>query len=237
MNPNVKCSPLNDFPVNLVYAAGGLIQNKPVICSGYEWGRDISKKCYILRTKAGSFEMSKEFEWMNLNLPGGSIVMNDKLWIARNKVSKLINFDGMGNLMASTGAPLFNRNGAPLVLKNHKNDAIFKYHNNDNLRSECIIKIDDKYAIMTGGKFQLNKTLFVNETSPSKFKFKLGLEMKTGRYGHSCGTFLHQNKITAKNETYLVVVGGKIEEGKNLKSTEILDITNGGEWIADRGIL
>ena len=229
---------MNDFPVNLVQAAGGLIQNKPVICSGYEhpWKEEYSKKCYILRTKGGDFE-TQEFDWMNFQFPGGSVVMNDKLWIARDKISTLISFDEMGNLMTSNGAPLFTKNGAPLVFKLNENDAEFKYHDNDNLRSDCIIKIDDKYAIMTGGKFQLNKTLFVNETSPSKFKFKLGLEMKTGRYGHSCGTFLHQNKITAKNETYLVVVGGKIEEGKNLKSTEILDITNGGEWIADRGIL
>ena len=230
---------MNDFPVKLVFAAGGLIQYKPVICSGYEWGRmgQNSKKCYFLRTKGGKFEKTKVFKWMNFQKPGGSVVMNDKLWIARDKISTLISFDEMGNLMTSNGAPLFTKNGAPLVFKLNENDAEFKYHDNDNLRSDCIIKIDDKYAIMTGGKFQLNKTLFVNETSPSKFKFKLGLEMKTGRYGHSCGTFLHQNKITAKNETYLVVVGGKIEEGKNLKSTEILDITNGGEWIADRGIL
>ena len=35
LEPDSKCQPLMDFPIQAYSATGGLLQNKPLICGGY----------------------------------------------------------------------------------------------------------------------------------------------------------------------------------------------------------
>ena len=76
INPNIKCDNLQDLPVELDLAFGGLLENRPIICGGHS-NLTYETNCYEI----GTNEIIAE-----LNQPrccGANMVLNeDTLWIS-----------------------------------------------------------------------------------------------------------------------------------------------------------
>ena len=86
INPTQFCKNLPDYPLDVLYAAGGLIDNMPVICGGaYGQYGYATKACYILKdnTKWTILASLNSFRSYAQTDGPGSVTINEgkRLWI------------------------------------------------------------------------------------------------------------------------------------------------------------
>ena len=179
MNPNVSCQNLANFPINVSFAFGGLLEDKvPLVCGGYtdqfksEFGQS---KCFTVESKEVRATLTQPRFYR-----AGVVISKLMLW-------------GTGGTMTeySTDLVSLNQNakvGPELPIK-------FLEH--------CVTKINDTHVILIGGIGNAEnqaQTLLVDISR--NFSMSKGPSLNRGRYDFSCGSFQFNDK------TIVIAAGG-----------------------------
>ena len=75
-NANAKCVQLPDFPGEFFSSVGGLLNNRPVICGGFDHKTGMSDQCFELNDD-GKFETSGMLTTERSN--AAAVVIDDKV--------------------------------------------------------------------------------------------------------------------------------------------------------------
>ena len=159
LNPNAKYQLLANNVPRVGYATGGLLQNSPIVCGGYN-----SQDCVAI----GRPEM--EMKMIEKRRDAASVTLDQNThWIVGGK-------DEHFNELKSTE---FIKLGQPSV-KGRDLPFTISYHS--------IIQYDEKSIYIIGGRqngsYFSNKTWIVDPTN--EFKITEGPTLKKGRYRHGC---------------------------------------------------
>ena len=216
--PSLQCLKVSDIPeANLRNAVGGVIEDTPIICSGYIENTDTYEKtglptCLTLNNN-GTWAFS-----VPLNKPrsfASAVTINESLWITGGSSIEDAKILTDTELVTLTKSQNF-------------------VHLPEPMSSHCLIKINETHVLATGGE-NLNRSteeVTVNTLS-STFLFDFNThEWSSGptllqpRSGHACGSF------DFGDSTLLVVAGGKefnntAKDNLALQSVEVLDTK---EW-------
>ena len=196
---SVSCSNLPEYPIDISYGTGGLVNQIPIICGG----KPATNQCYSL--------IGKKWELTSLTTKrhsASSTVVNDTLWITGGRERER--------------RKKFHLNSSEYVyvngtVKPGPNLPKALYHH-------CMVKLNITAILITGGLPASNSrdTVFYDiETG----NWKNGTKLKTGRYHHACAVF---NSSMHGNKTVAVVAGGVSPEMNGMTETmEVLDYSNG----------
>ena len=158
LNPNAKYQLLANNVPRVNYATGGLLQNSPIVCGGFNWR--FSKDCVVIG--------QPEMKMIEERDSAASVVLDQNtLWVVGGY---------NGNRLCSTE---FIKLGQPSA-KGPDLPFTISYHS--------MIQYDEKSIYIIGGwqndsRFY-NKTWIVDPTN--KFKITEGPSLNKGRNGHGC---------------------------------------------------
>ena len=197
-----KCTGLPDFPINVSYAAGGIVNGIPIICGGanstiYDNNTEtiltVYQNCYEFKKRAWK-KTEKSLDVPKYNLATGNLVIKDKLLIHGGQTDEH-NFVNSSELIG--------------LNTQSSNDTL-------PVSGHCIIMINETYFMVTGGMIPdgngsftvTNKTFFCRTDLKNCIP---GTPLNHQRTAHSC----YQKK------PYLNVVGGYIDNYKINSTYEV----------------
>ena len=183
----------------------GLLQNKIIVCGGYDY-KDILQTCNIIGQPNKLITMhSKRFYAAAVSLNESTI------FIIGGAVLGYGLFNKPSESEFITLEQEFPQKGPDLPFGVKKHCMI--YHN-----STTIYVIGGEQ----GNSDSSDKTWIIDPNN--NFHTKEGPTLNTGRIYHSCG------KLIKNGKTFLVVVGGK-NNGESLDTVEVLDVSTNQNWI------
>ena len=207
-----KCTSMQNFPREISYAMGGLLNNQLVICGGTTTGTS-SGATYNCQRLGNSGQWSLFGGGLIFARYFGSLATvtiqgEDFLWITAGKDSSQ-NLLKSTELVSSSGSVTFGTN-LPEKRANH-----------------CMVVINN-HAIIIGGSPSKNvgrSVLIFDRASSNDFSHKNGPSLNKKRYWHACSTMVSP---AHGGRTVAVVAGG---EGDGPDTAEILDYTmSGSTW-------
>ena len=203
------CNSIDNYPIEISYAQGGVVNDQVVICGGYSDSGVISQ-CY---------KLSQNGKWSPLGADlkkprsyGAAATINIKgqesLWITGGK-------DSSGNRLKTT------------VLVSESSSVVSAGEELPEARSgHCMLALG-KYVMVIGGFVDggRQKSVLVYDTE-NEFSYKEGPPMNHARSWHSCSTM---ESLAHEGRTVAVVAGSGYGDG--MDSAEILDFTiSGSAW-------
>ena len=205
-DPNFSCTKIDDFPMSLAYATGGLVHATPIVCGGYSYTTNsYSKDCYTL---TGSGKWHKDgiatLNTFTRFAASGALVMNDKHVIT----------GGTWNGTYLSSIVLVSPNASSRILPIRLRNGMY---------GSCHVLWDDNTILVIGGttrnKYYMRETYFIHMGNNT---IEDGPNLTLGRYHHGC------QEMIIDDQDCIVVTGGY----GALNSTEILvksNLTNG--WV------
>ena len=198
---NAQCDNLANFPIGLIHATGGLINQRPIICGGESdegFGVQISAKCYCYKSEQKAW---KECATMTTKrYLASSIVVNDSLlWITggRSYDDKYIDLDSTEFISTNGDVKL----GTPLP---------------NALSSHCMVNLNG--SIMVVGRMRIghqSKTLLY-DTDTSKFTSSSGPTLITSERNFACAVF--NSSFHGDRPVAIVTGGGQTEVWNSTKT-------------------
>ena len=183
------------------FATGGLLQNSPIVCGGFDDNYTIFQDCVVI----GQPEM--EVKMIEKRRFAANVALDQRtLWIVGGR-------DEHYHDLSST---VFIKLGQ---LSDKGPDLPFR------ICFHSMIQYDEKSIYIIGGSqngSRSKKTWIVNPTNG--FQIKEGPSLKKERFCHGCA------KMTVNGRTILVVAGGLSGYGGHLDSVEILDPSENNDW-------
>ena len=179
LNPNAKYELLANNVPRVDFATGGLLQNSPIVCGGFEVNYSISRDCVAIeqpemkrnmtekRTEAASVALDQNILWI---VGGHDEHYNDL---------RTTEFIKLGQSSVKGPHLPFTINGHSMIQYNEKSIYIIGGTQNGSISK---------------------KTWIVDPTNV--LQIKEGPSLKNGRVGHGCA------KMTLNGRTILVVAGG-----------------------------
>ena len=201
---NFRCTNVEQFPVKLYAASGGLIDGQtPYICGGSNWA--ISKHCYQL-SKTGSWakDQTATLTTAREYAGYGSVVMDNHLVLTGGLG------DENGNKL--TSIEMLSTNAKARTLSVELPTGI---------RSHCQVPWDsEKFLVIGGsGSGDRKETYFINVKTN---QLTNGPSLNIPRRSHACG------QLDIDGTSYIIVAGGEQQH------TEFLDKNNVGQgWQLD----
>ena len=180
LNPNAKYELLANNAPRVNWATGGLLQNSPIVCGGWDAQDNISRDCVVIGQPEMEMKMIEKRQW------AASVALDQNtLWIVGGR-------DEYSNDLISTefvklGQPSIKGRDLPFTIWGHS-----------------MIQYDEKSIYVIGGwqneQIFSKKTWIVDPTS--EFQITEGPSLNKGRQFHGCA------KMTLNGRTILVVAGG-----------------------------
>ena len=210
---NFSCTYVEDFPLKLYRASGGLMNDQTLfICGGdaYINGWTNSNNCYQL-TEAGSWAKDQRATlttgraWAGY----GSVVMNNTIVLTGGYI-------GSGRLKSIE------------ILSPNTTAQTLSVQLPTGISGHCQVHWDSETFLVIGGSdgSSREETYLVNVKTNQRIN---GPSLNTARDGHACAE-LHLN-----GKTFIIVTGG--HNGAYLRSTEVLDKSNVGQgWLKGKNV-
>jgi hypothetical protein len=205
---NNICQDLEDYPIQVYGAVGGLLnQVDPLVCGGYQYPEQTYTKysqiftnvCYAVNQPGQSSKM------LETRQDSASLTLNSThLWITGG-------YNGNGSLQTSEfvsiGQPAVKGPDLPYRVKGH-----------------CLVGVNSSTALLCGGANNggyLNGCHYLNLEDHS---WSQGPSMITKRWAHSCGIF---KSAAHQGRNVVIAAGGSHGYGKYyaMDSVEMLDPT------------
>ena len=205
-DPNFSCTNIEQFPVMLGGASGGLMNGQtPFICGGGDYINGVpiySNDCYQL-TEFGSWAKDQRAtltiarRWAGY----GSMVLNNSLVLTGG-------YRGYDSL---TSIEMLSPNTTAKTLS-VKLPTGFSDH--------CQVPWDSEEFLVTGGSggSYRDESYFINVRTNQRTN---GPSLNTARSGHACG------ELEVNGKSFIIVTGGSYSA--YLRSTEVLDKSNVGQ--------
>ena len=202
MLSNRTCQPIAQYPLNLTYASGALLQGKPIICGGYSYvTREHTPECFM-------YDLSTN-TWIYLTSLGSesahhaSIEVQGSLWVT-----------GGGDGRFRYGTTQFvNANGSVLL-------GPYLPVGKEGREGHCMVDLGDGRVMLTGGKPTFYDVSIYESLTRS---FARGPSFEIARSFHTCAVFhspLHGLRPV------VLVAGGNDEYGAVHRSVQVLDFTD-----------
>ena len=208
-DPNFSCTNIEQFPVGLYAATGGLINGqKPFICGGRDYDWTHSKDCYLL-TDTGSWvkDQRATLTTSRVNAGYGSVVLNNNLVLTGGLFN--LGFDYL------TSIEMVSPNTTAQALLVQLPTGIYGH---------CQVLWDSETFLVIGGSDSFTDS---DETYLNNIKInqrRNGASLKTARHDHACA------ELQLNGKTYIVVTGGYSDNLRaHIISTEVLDKSNVGQ--------
>ena len=186
-----------------ISAMGGLINEIPVLCGGYD-SNNVYDTCILVGQNKNTIKMQeKRSNAASVVLNKETTGLNQGLWLMGG-------FSGSDGLISSeliTLDPATSVNGPALPKA---------------LAGSCAVKYNDTHIYLTGSSNQV--WIYNTMLNPGSSSWTEGPRMKNKRSSHGC-TVLHHGQ-----KSWIVVAGGYNFYGDFLKSMEILD-PNENKWV------
>ena len=200
LNPKTKYKLLASNVPRVNYATGGLLQNSPIVCGGFN-----SQDCVVI----GKPEMEMKMIEKRVGVGAASVALDQNtLWIVGGEDEHL------NDLRSTCSSTEFIKLGQPSV---KGPDLPFT------ICGHSMIQYDEKSIYIIGGSQNgsgfSKKTWIVDPTN--EFQITEGPSLKKGREFHGCA------KMTLNGRTILVVAGGGFGA---MDSVEILDPLENNVW-------
>jgi hypothetical protein len=199
-DPENVCQDLDDYPIQLSAASGGLLNSiHPLVCGGLSSTKD----CHVIGQVGVQTEMlTNRYYFSSIPLNNTHLMLTG-------------GFSITGTTIAST----------EIVSIQHQSmsgpDLPFALH------GHCMTRINNETAILLGGN--LGSNTYTSHTylfNIGKLTWYPGPDLNLSRAYHSCGSF----KSSAHGGRQVVIVaGGSTSSGQYLDSVEILDHLT-GKW-------
>ena len=238
-NHGFNCD-LPDFPLEIAYAAGGIVNGIPTICGGAysnisqddgsETILDKNKYCYAFQNRSWN-KMGKSLVEPKFYFGTGNVVMKDKLLIH-------------GGLTKDIQDTTFSfAESSEWIGSNTKSSPLDTFP--AAVGSHCNIRINKTHFMMTGGMVPLGNAKVTNRTKVTgntyycqmDLKCSPGPRLKHPRKSHGC----YQKSISGKQ--YLFVIGGYIRNHipNSTHDVEYLDMSDASKrqwelgefWLCD----
>jgi hypothetical protein len=196
------CQDLDDYPLPGFCAVGGLLNDvNPLVCGGYH---TVADECYIV---GQSGPKAKLLEGRDT---AASLVLNHShIWITGG-------LDGNQDRLSSTelvsvGQPTSKGPELPKAVYGH-----------------CLVRVNDSTALLIGGfdGWFSDESYYMSLEDQS---WSQGLNLKEGRYAHTCGVFkssVHQGRT-------VVIAAGGHNGGNVMNSVELLDFSTADTWVQE----
>ena len=170
---------LPDYPIDMYYGAGGMINgNKIMVCGGYDGTRKLGE-CYTLGPDK-IWNKSQTLKTPRKTMSTGNIVINGKLWISGG--------GGVESRLASTELvteqSVIQSSDLPFAVFGH-----------------CSVFLD-RTRIMTIGGFKGSNSDETHIMDTTTNKWTPGPKLNKARYYHGCA------KVKVGDNQFLVVTGG-----------------------------
>ena len=204
-NSNFSCTNIEQFPIKLLGATGGLMNGqKTFICGGTYHGTTYPNDCFQL-TEFGSW--AKDQTTPTLTSPRawagyGTVVLNNNLVLTGGYRS--------GNHLSS------------IELMSPNTSETLSVQLPTGLSSHCQVPWDSETFLVIGGygdSSSRDETYLINVKTN---QLTNGPSLNTARNSHACA------ELQLNGKTYIVVSGGQSYEDV-LRSTEVLDKSNVGQ--------
>ncbi len=197
-----QCQNLQDYPVPIAKATGGLIQDKyPLICGGA-----LTDSCYVIGKSSEIIAQLNEKRYEAASV----VLSSNKLWITggynldhRIKTTEMVELSQSGEIGISSYGP-----NLPIPLFGHS-----------------MVLINETLAMVIGGTTDINsaRTWFFNVQSQS---WSNGPELQKARAFHASAVITD----TETGIQYVVVAGGTNTVAGDLSSVELLAVPSGTAW-------
>ena len=205
-DPNFSCTNIEQFPVGLYAATGGLINGqKPFICGGRDYDWTHSKDCYLL-TDTGSWvkDQRATLTTSRVNAGYGSVVLDNNLVLTGGLFN--LGFDYL------TSIEMVSPNTTAQALLVQLPTGIYGH---------CQVLWDSETFFVIGGwtgSRRRVESYFINVKTNQRTN---GPSLNTARNGHACG------ELDVNGQSFVIVTGGL--NSVYLRSTEVLDKSNVGQ--------
>ena len=204
------CSGHFNYPLDVAFATGGLLNSTAVICGGEDDDLMVTDKCYSYVFKTKHSRGWKNL--VNMSEPrsfSSSIVIDDMIWITGG-------YNKNHDTLTSTEQIFLN--------KTHQAGPDLQGPR----ESHCMASYENKIFIIGGSKTHLNAGTSLNQVQMYNgnglFKMPVNVSsMNYRRKNHACTIF--QSQIHGGR--YVLLVAGGDQEEKASKTAEILDFLDG----------
>ena len=205
------CNSIDNYPIEISYAQGGVVNDQVVICGGTTSGSSSGaiSQCY---------KLSQNGKWS----PLGADLKKPRY----RGAAATINIKGQESLWITGGVDSSGNRLKTTVLVSESSSVVSAGEELPEARSwHCMLALG-KYVMVIGGYAVggQQKSVLVYDTE-NEFSYKEGPPMNHARSSHSCSTM---ESLAHEGRTVAVVAGGY---GDGPDSAEILDFTiSGSAW-------
>ena len=210
-DPTFSCNKIEDFPLSLNYATGGLVDETPIVCGGYSYSTNsYSKDCYTLK-ESGEWQKDgiASLNTFTRSAASGSLVMNDKHVIA-------------GGYYWNRAYSRTTYSSSILLVSPNASATIMPIRLPHGMYGSCLVRWDDYTFMVIGGTMKNNHfmraTYFIHMANNT---ISDGPNLAIGRYYHGC------HEMIINGQDCIMVTGGFGPLSSTaLNSTEILVKSN-----------